>query len=429
MNVLCCPLLLLMVLPAMELRAAETPPVSRTPAGVSADIEEGFAGVETLTRVMETVRENYVDPAKVTYPRLFAAALRGMLSELDPHSQFLSQEVYREVQQAGEATYEGVGFTLSPEADGLRIVSVREEGPAARAGILPGDRIVKLGTEETSRLTFLECVQRLRGQPGEPLTLTWSRPSQKEPTESVLIREVMRQETVRDAVLLDPKLTEGAKIGYARLVQFQENSPTELADALDRLEDEGMTAMVLDLRNNPGGLLNAAVEVLGEFLPPKTVVVTTEGRPGASNPPPLRTPARQRRNRTWPLAVLVNQNSASAAELVAGALQDLKRATIAGVTTYGKGSVQAIIPGDNGTAIRLTTAHYFTPAHKMIHGVGIVPDVRFKPTPEEEKQLFDSFRDRALAHTDPAKLALVPDPQLAAALTALKTFRPAPPKK
>ena len=387
--------------------------------GIHADIDDGYAEIETLTRVLETVRQNYVDPDKVTYPKLMAAALRGMLAELDPHSQFMSPEVFQQMKDSGEATYEGVGFTIAPEPGGLMIVSVREDGPAARAGILPGDRILKLGNDPTAKLTFLECVQRLRGQPGETLTLTYSRPSTRETKEVAMVREVMRQETVRDIMLLDETLTSGAKIGYLRLVQFNAPSPGELADALDKLEDQGLTALVFDLRNNPGGLLNAAVEVLGEFLPPNTAVVTTEGRPGASNPPALRTPGRQRRVRPYPITVLVNHNSASAAELVAGALQDLGRAVIVGTTTFGKGSVQSISPGDRGTAIRLTTARYFTPGHKMIHGVGILPNLIATLSPEEEKRVFESFRDRTLSQPNPTALAKLGDRQLERAITAL----------
>ena len=402
---------------------------------IRADIDDGYAEIETLTRVLETVRQNYVDPDKVTYPKLMAAALRGMLAELDPHSQFMSPGVFQQMKDSGEATYEGVGFTIAPEPAGLMIVSVREEGPAARAGMVPGDRIIKLGPDPTAKLSYLECVQRLRGQPGEILTLTYSRPSTRETKEVAMVREVLRQETVRDVMLLDESLTSGAKIGYLRLVQFNSSSPRELADALDKLEDQGLTALVFDLRNNPGGLLNAAVEVLGEFLPPNTAVVTTEGRPGASNPPALRTPGRQRRVRPYPITVLVNHHSASAAELVAGALQDLGRAVIVGTTTFGKGSVQSIIPGDRGTAIRLTTARYFTPGHKMIHGVGILPNLIATLSPEEEKRVFESFRDRTLSQPDPTALAKLGDRQLERAITALngilayKSLPPASPKK
>ena len=260
----------------------------------------------------------------------------------------------------------------------------------------------------------------LRGNPGETLALTIHRPATRETLAFSMVREEMSQDTVRDALLLDPSLTGGTKIGYARLVQFNASSAREMADTLDRLEDGGMNAFILDLRNNPGGLLSSATEILGEFLPPDTVVVTTEGRPGRENPPPLRTPARQRRSRVYPVVAMVNHNSASAAELVAGALQDLGRAVIVGTTTFGKGSVQSIIPSDRGTALRLTTARYFTPSHKMIHGVGITPNLIATLSPEEEKRVFESFRDRALAKPDPSSLLKLGDRQMERAITALK---------
>lgn len=401
---------------------------TRTPGGAGEvkDIDDGFAEVELLTRVLETVRENYVDPDKVTYARLMASALRGMLADLDPHSQFLTPEVYEQFKLETESTYEGVGITIAPQPGNLTIVSVREDGPAARAGVMPGDVITKLGEHLTEKLSYLECVNLLRGNPGETLTFTISRPATKETKEFSMIREVMRQETVRDVMLLDPALTGGAKVGYLRLLQFNEPSAQELADALDKLEDNGMTAFILDLRNNPGGLLKTAVEVLGEFLPPGTVVVTTEGRPGAKNPPPLRTPPRQRRVRGFPMAVLVNRNSASASELVSGALQDLGRATVVGAVTYGKGSVQNIIPSGNGTAIRLTIAHYFTPSHKLIHGKGITPDIAVSQTPEEEKRIFEYFRDHSATHPDPAAMAKLGDKPLESAVAAV--LKPAAPK-
>lgn len=417
-------LLSVLLVSALSLSAqarAQTPPNEATrEAAAVKNIDEGYEQVELLTKVLETVRENYVDPDKVSYARLMASALRGMLADLDPHSQFMTPEVYDQMKLATESTYEGVGITISPQPGSLTIVSVREDGPAARAGVLPGDQIVKLGDTFTEKLSYLECVNLLRGNPGEPLTFTITRPATKETKEFSMIREVMRQETVRDAMLLDPSMTDGAKIGYLRLLQFNAPSAQELADALDKLEDNGMTALILDLRNNPGGLLKSAVEVLGEFLPPDTVVVTTEGRPGAQNPPPLRTPPRQRRVRSYPMMVLVNHNSASAAELVSGALQDLGRAVIVGTTTFGKGSVQSIIPSDGGTAIRLTVARYFTPSHNLIHGKGITPNLVSTLTAEDEKRIFEYFRDHGVTNPDPAALARLGDRQLERAVSALR---------
>ena len=378
-----------------------------------------YAQMEVLTRAMEIIRQNYVDEKKVSYDRLVAAALRGMLSELDPHSQYIAPELSGQMQQPeGEA--DGAGFTLAPRGGGLVAVTVREDGPAARAGLMPGDQVLKIGEAHAAGLTYLDAVRLLRGRPGEPLRLTTWRTATQETKELEIVRESQRQESVRDAMLLDASLTGTAKTGYVRLLQFSAGTATELADALDRLEEAGMIALVVDLRNNPGGLLKGTVEVCGEFLPPGTVVATTEGRDPAKNPPPLKTPARQRRSRTYPMAVLVNHASASGAELMAGALQDLGRAVIVGTTTFGKGSVQSIIPGDNKSAIRLTTAHYFTPKHRAIHEKGIVPDIIAPLTADEETKLMDYLKKAPEGVADPVRLAKLGDRQLERAVTALQ---------
>lgn len=385
------------------------------------DIDDGYEEVETLMRAIEIVRQNYVDEKKVTYRRLVASALRGMLEDLDPHCQYLSPEVYEQMKLSQENTYEGVGITVAPRNEALVIVSVREDGPAARAGVMPGDQVVKINELLTDKTGYLEAVQMLRGKPGEKLKLTVWRAATSETRELEMVREVMRQESVRDAMLLDPSLTGEEKIGYVRLLQYNAPTATELADALDKLEDAGMKALVLDLRNNPGGLLNSAVEVCGEFLPPGTVVVTTEGRVDSQNPPPYKTPARKRRERNYPMVVLVNNSSASGAELNAGALQDLGRAIIVGETTFGKGSVQSILPDpETGTAIRITTAKYYTPSHKPIHEHGVKPNIVATLTPEEEKRLFDYWRDHSLTSADPLAVAKLGDRQLERAVVALK---------
>jgi carboxyl-terminal processing protease len=390
----------------------------KTPSANPGD--DPYAQMEVLTRAMELIRQNYVDEKKVSYERLVASALRGMLEDLDPHSQYIAPELHDQMQQPGEGSVEGAGFTLAPRSGGLQVVTVREDGPAARAGLMPADVVLKIGDAHAAQLDYLEAARLLRGNPGEPLHLTIWRNTSQETREFEIIRETQRQETVRDAMLLDASLTGGAKIGYVRLLQFSAPTATELADALDRLEEGGMTALVLDLRNNPGGLLNGTVEVCGEFLPPNTVVVTTEGRDPAKNPPPLKTPPRQRRARTYPMAVLVNHASASGAELMAGALQDLGRAVIVGTTTFGKGSVQSIIPNGNRTAIRLTTARYFTPKHRTIHEKGVVPDIMAPLTRDEEARLMDYLRKAPEANADPVRLAKLSDPQLERAVTALK---------
>ena len=236
----------------------------------------------------------------------------------------------------------------------------------------------------------------LRGKPGQPIKLVVRRSSTKEMLEMEIVREVMKESTIKDIMLLKPKLAGNYKIGYIRLLQFNAPTPRELADALDELEDRGMEAFILDLRNNPGGLLSSAIDVCGEFLPPNTTVLTTRGRVDSQNPPPYRTSETQRRERNYPVAILINQTSASGAEVVAGALQDLKRAVIVGETSFGKGSVQSIIPmgRDTGAAMRLTTAKYYTPSQKVIHENGVTPNIEIPLTPEEERDLA-RWRNRA----------------------------------
>jgi carboxyl-terminal processing protease len=386
----------------------------------AAPASDGYAQMETLTRVMELVRQNYVDEKQVTYERLVAAALRGMLAELDPHSQYIAPELNEALQDEADVAPDGAGFTLAPRAGGIVVVTVREDGPAARAGMMPGDQILKIGATHTAGLSYLDSVRLLRGRPGEPLQLTTWRAASQETRELEIIREAGRERSVRDAMLLDASLAGETKIGYVRVLQFTAKTAAELADALDRMEDQGMAALVLDLRNNPGGLLSGTVEACGEFLPPGTVVVTTEGRDPAKNPPPLKTPARQRRVRNYPMAVLINHASASGAELMAGALQDLGRAVIVGTTSFGKGSVQSIIPGDNKTAVRLTTAHYFTPKHRAIHGKGVVPDIIAPLTHDEETKLMDYLRQAPDGAPDPVRLARLGDRQLERSVMALK---------
>jgi carboxyl-terminal processing protease len=252
------------------------------------------------------------------------------------------------------------------------------------------------------------------------LKITIQRPATREVKEFEMVRQVMSTVTVKDALLLDGSLAGDSKIGYVRLLQFTQPTANELALALDRLEDQGLQALVLDLRNNPGGLINSAVEVAGEFLPPGTTVVTTEGRNGQPKGPPFKTPDRKRRKREYPLAVLVNHASASGAELVAGALQDLHRAVIVGETTFGKGSVQSVIPIDGGAAVRLTTAKYFTPSHRTIHENGVKPNIVSALTPDEERSVMEFWRRGESVTGDARALAKLGDRQLERAATTLR---------
>ena len=294
-------------------------PESADPAKEAGPGDDGYAQIELFTRVLEMVRQGYVDPSKTTYESLINSALEGMLRDLDPHCQFLTPKVYEQLQRDTSSTYEGVGITISPKNETLTIVTVREDGPAARAGVLPGDEILKINGILTKDVGLTEAVNLLRGKPGEKLKLTLNRSATKQLLELEMVREVLKQNSLVDIHLLDSKLSEPYKIGYARLLQFNEPSAGELSRALNDLEQKGMEAFVLDLRNNPGGLLDTAIDIIGEFVPAGTVVLTTEGRPGSGEVRPYRIRAdHKQRDREYPVVILINGRGQRLGDLAAG---------------------------------------------------------------------------------------------------------------
>lgn len=373
-----------------------------------------YEEMQILARAMQLIRQDYVDASKVAYKDLTYSALRGMLSDLDPHSQFMEPSDFKSMQEDTKSEFGGLGIVVAPKGGFLTIINPMEDTPAFEAGILPGDRILKINGQPTDKLTLPETVDKLRGEAGEKVTLTISRPSTKEIKDYELTRVVIKVPSVKDAQILPARRPDEARIGYVRITQFNEPTSTELAKALDKLEKQGMDALILDLRYNPGGLLGSAVDVCGEFLPPDTQVVSTQGR----------TPSREYKTaehggpqRKYPVAVLVNYASASGSEIVAGALKDLHRALLVGETTFGKGSVQSVISLPDGSAVRLTTARYFTPAKNIIHEHGVSPHIRATLTPTQEVELLKSRRRRE----DTTKTGVVPrDAQLDRAVDALQ---------
>ncbi len=385
------------------------------------DEDSGFEAIELFTEVLETIRQGYVDPEKVTYERLINSALEGMLADLDPHCQFMQPKVFDQLKRHTDSTYEGIGVTISTSNDILTIVTAREDGPAARAGLLPGDHILKINGKLTEDIGISQAVNMLRGKPGEVLKLTIRRPATQKLHEFEMKREVIKQSSVNDIRILDTKLTAPYRMGYARILQFSEPTAEELADALDKLEQDGMDAFVLDMRNNPGGLLGSAIDVCGEFVKAGTVVLTTEGKPGSGEIKVYRTKAdRKRRAREYPLAILINHSSASGAEVVAGALQDLKRCIVVGETSFGKGSVQSILPIGDGKAIRMTTAKYYTPSHRTIHENGVIPNIVSPLTPSEERDLLRWFSRDTLSEEERKEAEKFNDSQLIRAVDAMK---------
>ena len=381
--------------------------------------DSGYSSIAVFARAMQIIRQDYVDEKKISYENLTHAALKGMLGTLDPHSQFMEPKDFKGMQDDTNSRFGGLGVVVSQREGDLIIVSPMEDSPGFKAGLLPGDKIAKINGESTEKMDLNDAVNRLRGEPGTRITLTIVRPGTKEIKDYTLTRENIKVASVKDAKLLPAEQAGEFKIGYARITQF--NSPTagDLAKKLDELEKKGMQALVLDLRYNPGGLLNSAVDVAGQFLPPKTVVVSTEGRvPSQSRT--YRTDDKAKPRPKYPLAILINGGSASGSEIVAGALKDLNRAILVGETTFGKGSVQSVIQLQDGSALRLTTAKYFTPGKQVIHEHGVTPTIRATFTPEQERQLMTLRNEEALTDAQRKELSNFRDTQLERAMDALK---------
>ena len=381
--------------------------------------DAGYSSMAVFARAMQLIRQDYVDEKKVDYEELTHSALRGMLSNLDPHSQFKEPKDFKGMQDDTNSRFGGLGIVVSTRDGNLVIVSPMEGSPGFRAGLLPGDQIIKIDGQPTDKFDLNDGINMLRGEPGTKVTLTVLRPSNREIKDYPLTRENIKIASVKDGKLLPPEQAGEYKIGYARITQF--NSPTagELAAKLDELEGLGMQGFVLDLRYNPGGLLQSAVEVAGQFVPPKTVVVSTEGRsPSQSKTYP--TPANMKQRPKYPIAVLINNGSASASEIVAGALKDLNRAILVGETTFGKGSVQSVVQLQDGSALRLTTAKYYTPSHQVIHEHGVTPTIRATMTADQERLLMTQRREDGFGENERKELANFHDTQLERAVDALK---------
>lgn len=356
-----------------------------------------YKEMKMLARAMELVREDYVDEGKTDYRTLSYGAMRGMLSELDPHSEFMDPQDFKGMQEDTKSEFGGLGVVVGMRDERLTIISPMEGTPGFRAGLRPGDILIEVDGKSTDKMSLHDAVEKLRGDPGTAVKIVIARPGEVGPLRFNLEREVIKVPSVRGARLLPGS----PRVGYVRLTQFSEPTAKEFSKALDTLESQGMEALVLDLRFNPGGLLGAAVEVAGEFLPGGALVVYTEGRSPTAARRYL-APGKGHKPRSYPLAVLVNGSSASAAEIVAGALKDTGRALLVGETTFGKGSVQSVVSLPDGSAVRLTTAKYYTPGKQLIHEKGVVPQIRATMSAEEEAELLDARRREEIP-PDPKK--------------------------
>ena len=335
-------------------------------------IEDTYERLKVFTEILSLIQSHYVD--EINSKEVIYGAVKGMLDTLDPHSSFMPPEAFKEMQVETQGSFGGLGIEITVKDRMLTVVAPIEGTPADRAGLQPGDRIVRIEKETTRDMTLAEAVRKLRGPKGTKVTIGILREGQADVLEVTLVREVIEVKSVRSKEL-------GDGIFYARVASFQERTAKGLEQALEQGVKDGATAVILDLRNDPGGLLNQAVAVSGMFLDKGQLIVYTQGRLKNQD---------MRFNADYPyslpklpMVVLVNGGSASASEIVAGALQDWKRAVILGTKTFGKGSVQTVIPLSDGSGLRLTTAKYFTPKGRSIHGLGLVPDIVVElPKPE-----------------------------------------------
>ncbi|HEX7653394.1 MAG TPA: S41 family peptidase [Verrucomicrobiae bacterium] len=328
--------------------------------------------LELFADVLERIHNEYVDGKDMSYQQLVYSSLKGMVNKLDPHSEFMEPTSYQRFADETQGQFGGLGLVVSMREGYVTVVTPMEDTPGFRAGIHAGDRIMKVSGKSVEKLSLDDVVNQLRGEPNTKVTLTLQRPATGETKDYTLTRAVIQMSMVKDLDGCKAFPVDEDHIGYVHLIQFGDQTAVELENALQKMKGQGMRALVIDLRWNPGGLLEEAVAVCQKFLPRGQLVVSTEGRhtlekyyaKGAGD-----------ELKGMPIVILANLGSASAAEIVTGCLQDLHRAVVLGEKTFGKGSVQTIFPLDDGSALKLTVAKYYTPSHKVIHEHGITPDI------------------------------------------------------
>ncbi|WP_370052125.1 S41 family peptidase [Neptunomonas sp.] len=317
-----------------------------------------------FSEVFDRIKQAYVEP--VDDAKVLEDAIRGMISGLDPHSGYLEPDAFEELQEHTSGEFGGVGVEISQEDGFIRVITPIDDTPAKKAGVKAGDLITRIDGESLQNISIDETISRMRGEAGTKIVLTIIREGEQKPLEITVVRDIIKVTSVKSRLL-------GDGYGYVRITQFQSNSGADLKKALKKLQKEQpLTGLVLDLRNNPGGVLQAAVEVVDAFVD-EGMIVYTEGRVASADTKFTATKAMAVPD--VPIVVLINSGSASASEIVAGALQDQKRAVIMGTTSFGKGSVQTVLPLSDNRALKLTTARYFTPSGRSIQAQGIVPDV------------------------------------------------------
>jgi len=348
------------------------------------DAIEGYEELKIFTEALSIVRKNYVEdtePKELVYD-----AISGMIGSLDPHSTFMTPEQYKDMQVDTKGEFGGLGIQIGIKEGMLTVIAPIEDTPAHKAGIKAGDKIIKINDEFTKDMSLQDAVTKMRGIPSTSVNITVLRKGWKETKDFTIIREIIKIQSVKSKMLED-------HIGYVKINQFQEQTATDLSKALSDLRDEQMNSLILDLRNNPGGLLHSAVDVSSFFIPSGQLVVYIKDKTGEK----VEYTSDNRKDVfPFPLIVIVNEGSASASEIVAGALKDWHKAVIIGTQTFGKGSVQSVIPLEDGSALRLTTAIYYTPNGTSIQTTGITPDIVVKPELKEGEQLRPVIREKDL---------------------------------
>lgn len=395
-------------------------------ASVPADSKEIYEYLKTFSDVIELVKKNYVEEVKDK--DIIYSAIKGMLESLDPHSSFLTPDLYKEIQTETKGEFGGIGIEITIKDGFPTVITPIEDTPAFRAGLKTGDNIVKIDGKITKNMSLIDVVKLIRGEKGKPVVLTIMRDGFTTPKDFTIIRDVIVAKSVKFRMLENG-------LGYIRITQFHEKTTHDLDNALQELvkknKDKPLKGLVIDLRNNPGGLLEQAVEVSDMFLK-EGLIVYIQGRKKEDK---MSFHAEKKKNDyEGPLVVLVNEGSASASEIVAGALQDHKRAVIIGQKSFGKGSVQTILPLADGSALKLTTAKYFTPKGRSIQAEGITPDivvdnnlvrVKEKGIPLKEKDLerhIEADKNQKKTEDDEKKQIDENDLQLSMAVQILKSW-------
>lgn len=333
-----------------------------------------YKSLSVFMEAIQLLREKYVDSGKTSYENLLRAAMRGMTQELDPFSNYEEPERFKTTIEDTRGKFPGIGIVLSAKNNAFEIVSVMEDAPAMKAGLRPGDVLLEVDGKDIRLLSLSECVKRIKGAPGTSLKLKIYRPEGDLTKEFTITRAEIALTSVKAVGMI------ADKTGYLRITQFSASTAADVEKAVGKLRKDGAESLIIDVRNNPGGLLNSAVETLSRFLPEDKLAVSVEGRAEETI---RHNTVNCWKDRDIPVVILVNENSASAAEILAACMQDYKRAILVGSKTFGKGSVQVLIPLSDGGALRITTAKYYTPSRRLIHGNGISPDITVNTTPAQ----------------------------------------------